>query len=56
VEGAHKLVVVDEAVTVGVEDRGHRVHLQRVGGELCGNGDIVESWIIQDHMDANIML
>lgn len=35
VERTHKLVVVDEAVAVHVEDVGHCVHLQRVCGEFC---------------------
>lgn len=34
VERAHKLVVVDEAVAVHVEDVRHCVHLQRVGGKF----------------------
>lgn len=34
VQGADKLVVVDEAVAIHVEDARHGVHLQDVGGEL----------------------
>ena len=55
VEGADKLIVVDEAVTVGVEDARHCIHLQSVGGKLCWNGDM-ESWCIQDHIDTNILV
>lgn len=34
VKGTHKLVVVNEAVTVHVEDVCHCVHLQGVGGKF----------------------
>ena len=40
VEGADKLIVVNVAVAVGVEDARHSIHLQSVGGKLCWNGDI----------------
>lgn len=36
VQSTDELVVVDEAVAVHVEDAGHGIHLQDVGGELCG--------------------
>lgn len=38
-EGADKLIVVNEAVPIYVEDVGHGVHFQRVGGEFCTEED-----------------
>lgn len=48
VKGAHKLVIVDEAVAVHVEDVRHRVHLEGVGGKFYNREGVKPLFVLEE--------